>query len=107
VSQHIQDRSINIRLKKGSSKHQLVQALESLTLPIFNHYTLKSFLPTSIIEQQQISSQALSMQSPSLDNILRTYSLTFTQSISPIFICDYLKKHIDIIDIAEPGYISR
>ena len=106
VSQHIQDRSINIRLKKGSSKHQLVQALESLTLPIFNNYTLKSFLPTSIIEQQQISSQALSMQLPALDNILRTYSLTFTQSIYPIFICDYLKKHIDIIDIAEPRYLE-
>lgn len=104
VSQHVQDRSINIRLKKGSSKQQLDQALKSQTLPMFKHYTLQSFLPTSIIEQQQISSQALSMQSPALDNILRTYSLTFTQSISPIFICDYIKKHIDIIDIAEPRY---
>lgn len=106
VSQHVQDRSINIRLKKGSSKQQLVQALESQTLPIFEHYTLQSFLPTSIIEQHQISSQALTMQSPAFDNILRTYSLTFTQSISPIFICDYIKKHIDIIDIAEPRYLE-
>ena len=106
LSQNVQDRSINIRLKKGSSKQQLILALDALTLPIFEQYTLQSFLPTAIIDQEYISSQALYMKSRSFDNILRTYSCTFTQSISPIFICDYLKKHIDIIDIAEPRYLE-
>ncbi len=106
MSQNVQDRSINIRLKKGSSKQQLILALDALTLPIFEQYTLQSFLPSAIIDQEYISSQALYMKSRSFDNILRTYSCTFTQSISPIFICDYLKKHIDIIDIAEPRYLE-
>jgi len=106
LSQNVQDRSINIRLKKGSSKQQLILALDALTLPIFEQYTLQSFLPTAIIDQEYISSQALYMKSPAFDNILRTYSCTFKQSISPIFICDYLKKHIDIIDIAEPRYLE-
>lgn len=106
LSQNVQDRSINIRLKKGSSKQQLIHALDSLTLPIFEQYTLQSFVPTAIIDQEYISSQALYMKSRAFDNILRTYSCTFKQSISPIFICDYLKKHIDIIDIAEPRYLE-
>lgn len=107
IDDHIQSGMVNIRIQPGASIEDVKKQLMQSTLPDLGLSTIHSILPSGLSVQYGRGDSYRYGVSKVHDQLLRTYSVSFNESISVIAALKVLRTECSSIELAEPRYIDR
>lgn len=103
----IQLHAINIRLKSQSTIQEFQSQLSQSSLPTLSKTGLQHILPLPLRISQSTETSARLEAKPAHERLMRTFTMSLPDGISPRHALKVLRNEIQSIEIAEPRYSEK